>query len=290
MPRPPIDLPRRIKDILHHVQDLPAEASSPLAHYKRTSTDIWNTVQYVERAFDQVSLYRGPAQRHLGRINAMVLVNLIETFERFLKEVAADCVDHLANFVLDDRFSTFRIQGGGLASHFGTATLGKSLCESATWLDCEEINERFRRLLADPFQQGGMFFYLFPKQNQHPATEAWRFPVLGLVWQLRHTVVHNVGIITQSDAVKLRLWAREPVESPRVLSPSREDIRYLKRFLDETAQICNQRIGERLSELLTSLHAGDPTLVVPQDKADEVMRTFGLPLTVAGATGVLPPP
>jgi hypothetical protein len=219
----------------------------------------------------------------------MVLVNLVETFERFLKELASACVDHLANHVLDDRFNAFKIQGSGLASHFGTATLGKSLCESGVWLDCDEVSERFRKLLCDPFQPGGSFF-LFPKQGQQPAGEIWRFAVLGLVWQLRHTVVHNVGIITQSDAVKLRLWARQPVESPRVLSPTREDIRYLKRFLDETAQSCNTRVGERLAELLTTLHGSDPTLFVPQQKANEVTRTFGSPLTVAGAIGVPPLP
>ncbi len=62
MPRPPIDLSRKIKDILKHVQHLPVEASSPLAHYQRTATDVWNTLQYVERSFDQVNLYQGPAR------------------------------------------------------------------------------------------------------------------------------------------------------------------------------------------------------------------------------------
>jgi hypothetical protein len=281
MPRPPIDLGRKLKDILKHVQDLPVEASSPLAHSKRTGTDIWNTLQYVELPSTRLTCTRGRPRRHLGRINAMVLVNLIEAFERFLKELASACVDHLANFVLDDRFNAFSIQGSGLASHFGTATLGRSLCESGTWLDCEEINRRFRRLLADPFQEGGASFNLFPKQES-------TFTVLGLVWQLRHTVVHNVGIITQSDAVKLRLWAREPVASPRVLSPTREDIRYLKRFLDETAQDSNDMVGDRLAVLLTTLHAADPTLFVAQQKADEVTRTFGSPRTIAGTIGVLP--
>ncbi len=97
----------------------------------------------------------------------MVLVNLIEAFERFLKELASACVDHLANYVLDDRFNAFTIQGSGLASHFGTATLGKSLCESGTWLNCEEINKRFRKLLADPFQEAGWSFDLFQKRSRH---------------------------------------------------------------------------------------------------------------------------
>jgi len=132
MPRPPIDLARKIKDILRHVQPLPAEAGSPLLHYNRTSADIWSSLDYVERTFGQVKLYRSVADRHLGRLYSMALVTLVETFERFLKEVAAECVDCLANYVLDDRFNVFKIQGSTLASHFGTATLGKSVCESAT--------------------------------------------------------------------------------------------------------------------------------------------------------------
>ena len=189
-------------------------------HYRRTSTDLWNSIQYVERAFAQPSLYTAVAERHLGRINSMVMMNLIENFERFLKETAATCVDRLVNYVLDDRLNIFDIQGSSLASHFGTATLGKSLCEANTWLNCEGINSKFRKLLSDPFQQGGNF-HLFPTASQQPEADRWRFPVMSLIWQIRHSIVHNVGVITQSDAVKMRLWAREPVEAPRVLAPTR---------------------------------------------------------------------
>jgi hypothetical protein len=73
-----------------------------------------------------------------------------------------------------------------------------------------------------------------------------------------------------------------------VLAPTRDDIRYLKRFLDETAERSNRRIGERLADLLTAIHAGDPSLFVPQEMADAVTRMFGFVSTVAGAVGVLP--
>jgi hypothetical protein len=290
MSRPPIDLTRRIKDILQHTTPLPAEASAPLSHYRRTGTDIWNSLAYVERNFSQLNLYQAVATRHLGRLYVMALVNLVETFERFLKELAAECVECLANFILDDRFNAFKIQGSSLASHFGTATLGKSLCESATWLDSEEINERFRKLLADPFQVGGQFFYLFPKPNQQPVSEVWRFEPMSLVWQLRHTAVHNVGVITQSDAVKLRLLAKEAVEAPRVLSPTRDDLRYIKRFLDGTAESCNQRVGQRLAELLTLIHIQAPVLFPSAEMANRVSQIFGFSLTVAAVPGVVPPP
>jgi hypothetical protein len=219
----------------------------------------------------------------------MVLISLVETFERFLKEVAAACVDRLAHCVLDDRLNVFKIQGSGLAAHFGTGTLGKSLCESSIWLDCDEINERFRKLLSDPFQVGGQFFYLFPRGNQQPAAEVWRYEPMNLVWQIRHTAVHNVGVVTQSDGIKFRLLAKEAVASPRLLAPTWDDLRFLKRFLDETAKSCNQRVGQRLAELLTTLHAGDPTLFSPQATADALTQTFGFSLTVAEAAGVLPP-
>ena len=75
----------------------------------------------------------------------------------------------------------------------------------------------------------------------------------------------------------------------RVIAPTRDDIRYLKRFLDETADRSNRRIGARLAELLTELHGADPTLFTPQETANAVTGTFGFVLTVAGAAGTLPP-
>jgi len=289
MPRPRIDLTRKIKDIVQHVEALPAEASAPLPHYRHTSTDIWNSLQYVERHFAAGNRYRSVAERHIGRLYGMAFVSLAETFERFLKEVAAACVDCLAEFILDDRFNVFKIQGSALAAHIGTDTVGRALCEAGTWLDCDEINDRFRRVLADPFEQGN--FYLFPKKaGQPPEDERWRFEPMSIVWQIRHTAVHNVGVITQSDGIKLRLLAKEDVQSPRMLSPTRDDIRYLKRFLDETAEGSNKRIGKRLAELLSTIYAQAPVLFVAQEIADDLTQTFGFPLTVGSAVGFLPPP
>jgi hypothetical protein len=279
-----INLHQKVRDILAHTVPLPAEAETPIGHYKRSSLDLWNLLEYIEDACDQPSRQPAAVRRHMGRLNGMLLVSLVETFERYLKEVAAACVDALARCVLDDRFNAFKVQASALAAHFGTDTLGRSLCESATWLDCDEVNDRFRRLLAPPFESGD--FLLFPKQ---PAAERERYDTLGILWQLRHTIVHNVGVITQSDAIKLRLLVRAAIPQMQVIAPTRDDIRYLKRFLDETAELANRRIGERLAELLTALHAADPGLFVAQEAADAVTRTFGCVLTVAGVAGRLPP-
>ncbi|MBC8117532.1 MAG: hypothetical protein H7062_24300 [Candidatus Saccharimonas sp.] len=292
MSRKPLDLARKITDILSHVGDLPAEADAPLAHYDRTASDLWNLLDYVEKVFGMAAprLYGTATQRHRERLHGMLLVNFIECFERFLKEIAAACVDRLAPYVLDDRFDEFQVRGSAVASHFGAATVGRALCESSTWLDCNEVNGRFRKLLAEPFGDGGTVFNLFPKANQSPEAERWRTTVLSLVWQLRHTMVHNVGVITKSDAIKLRLLARVPVDGPKVVLPTKDDVRYLKRFLDETSISCNRRVGIRLAELLTKLHVASPGLFDPSEVANAISRTFGQPLVVNGVTGVLPAP
>jgi hypothetical protein len=280
---------KRIKSILRHVQDLPDEAKAPILHFRRTVTDIWGALSYVARAVSERDRYQVVMNRHLGRLYSMALVNLVETFERFLKEAAAECADCLADLIVDDRFNAFPIQGASLASHFGSGSAGKALCESTMWLDCKEINERFRRLLADPFETGD--FYAFPKTgNQEPVAEQWRYELMSLVWQLRHTSVHNVGVITKSDAVKLRVWAKEAVEAPRLLAPARNDIHWLKKFLDDTAEDCNQRIGQRLAALLTTIHTAAPTIVTPADMANRVTAAFQTVLQVGGVAGVLPPP
>ena len=286
MARPSLDLTRKIKDILAHTEPLPPESRSPILHHDQTSAAIMSSLAYVERSFGFRETYPAVAGRHLTRLYGMALISLIENFERFLKELAAECIDVLAPAVADDRFGVFeRIQAATVAAHFGADTLGKALCESSTWLDCEEINKRFRRLLSDPFQTGD--FYLFPRSKQAPVAECWRYEPMAIIWQLRNTAVHNVGAITQSDSVKLRLLAREAVTAPRLLAPERNDLRYLKRFLDDTANSCNRRVGIRLAELLTLLCAQAPALIDPQPTADRLAANFQLPLAVAGSAGVV---
>jgi hypothetical protein len=240
-PKSPADYAARIKGILQSVQLLPDEAKAPILHYRRTVADVWGTLSYVERLVAERDRYQSVVDRHMGRLRGMALVNLIETFERFLKEAAAECVDRLADLVVDDRFDEFPVRGATLASHFGAGSAGKALCESSTWLNCKEINDRFRELLSDPHQVGT--FYIFPKDKQQPLDQTWRYDLMSLIWQIRHTSVHNVGVITRSDAIKLRVLSKTNVAAPRVLVPTKVDIQWLKAFLDDTAEVCNRTIG-----------------------------------------------
>ena len=285
MGRPRIDLREKVTEIANHAEPMTPESGTPLKHYIRSVSDLWNLRKYVEKKIQQGTYYEKVASNHLAALDRMLLVNLIKAFERFLKETAAVCIDHLAGCVLDDRLGTFSVKGTEIAAHFAEDSLGKALCESRTWLNCEEINKRFSHLLSDPFDSQKGVFRVFdkPSKKSQPSGED-DFRTMSFLWQLRHTIVHNVGGITKSDAMKLKLLARRQVAAPRLLRPTSDDLRHVKEFLDETAKKINERVCVRLAELLTTLHGDDPSLFDPSDKAREVARHFDITVTVAGAT------
>ena len=141
----------------------------------------------------------------------MVLVNLIQSFERFIKDLAAVCVDHLFDRTIDGRFDEPQVRGSSLAAHFAGSSPGKALCESGTWLDCQGINDRFKAYLRHPTDVQSVFHVFAPNSDA--------FRIMNLIWQLRHTIVHNVGVITRSDAAKLRLLAKRKIASPSNPAP-----------------------------------------------------------------------
>ena len=289
MPRPAFNTlaQGRIAVIAEHTEDLPIVAEVPSEHFGRTSSDSWNLLVYLERNLNRTNIYGTAYGRHMARVNKMVLLSLCAAFERFLKELAAVCVDHLALRVLDNRLDELSQRGSTFAAHFEAHALGRAMCESVTWLDCDEVNIRFRKILSldDPNDR----FYVFPeKGNQLPTAEQWRYRTMSNLWQLRHTIAHNDGVITRSDALKLRLLIKAPVESPKVICPTKDDIRSVKRFLEETADSINSRVADRLASCLEQLYDADNSLFVPATEAAALAPKFKRPVTIAGQT-VNPP-
>lgn len=277
-------LAQLVAAIPQHTDALPPESARPIEHYRRGANDAWNLWQYFARNVLRANIYQTAYERHATRLRSMVLLSIIESFERYLKEVAAVCVDHIAPLVLDDRdrFKEFTLKPSGIAGHFADRSIGKALCEGLTWLDCDEIDKRFRRLLADPFDQGS--FKLF---GQPTGPDGWRANTADTLFQLRHVITHNISVITRSDAAKLSLLVKGNVDAPRILSPTEPDVRSAKRFLDDTVNWANRRVAQRMAELLTKIHSDNPSAFVAQERADLVTNQFFLAVTVAGAVGVL---
>lgn len=240
----------------------------------------------IDDHIDRSDVYEAVYDRHLGHLRRMILAELTESFERFLKELASVCIDFLAPYVADDRFDQFAMKRSEQIAAFVTSnSVGKALCESDTWLNNKTINDRFRALLKTPF--GDDWEFLFPAANQKPAAERDRAATLAIIWQIRHNLAHNVGVLTHSDAMKFRILLKQPVTADRRLSPSTEDLRYVKRFLSETATHTNQRVGTRLARLMDSLHVADPTIFDAQTTADRISRQLGFAITINGLTGVI---
>ncbi len=259
-------------------------ANKPLLHYLRATSDLWNLQQYVNNKISSTTSYRKSAENHLRQLYTMILLGLVSAFERFLKETAANCIDYVAPYVTDDRLKDFTAKGHTLAAHFKDSSLGKALTELDTWIDCRSVNDKFRQILAPHHDKGGANFQVFPTDAANKATTE----TMSVVFQLRHTVAHNMGVITRADAQKLQLLIKEVVESPRLLNPTQVDGWSVKLFLDERARDVNTRVSDRLAQLLTDLHTDNSNVFKPttaQEIADELAAKFQRVTTIAGVTG-----
>lgn len=285
MPRPRTDLHGKVREILGHTLPLPPEATSPIRHFDKNANAVVSTLSYVERHLARAGYYASVYDRHLANLRRMALANLIESFERFLKELAVLCINSLVSFVNDDRFDEFSAKGGQIAFHLQAGSIGQALCESDTWLTNKTTNERFKKLLKLPF--GENWGNLLPEERQQPEQERDCARTLSILWQIRHTITHNVGVVTGSDAAKLKLIVKSGVDSSRILAPTRHDLIYVMRFLSETAQSVNLRIGSRLAGVLSELHSSNPALFDAQDLANSISRELGFPVTINGSVGVL---
>lgn len=273
-------LERLIGRIPQHSAPLPPESSSPILHYRLGANDAWNLLKYFERKTKHAGGYERPLELHTRNLRNMVLLALVEAFERYLKETAALCVDHLAPLTLDDRLGGFgKVDPARIAALFEERSTGRAVCESDTWSSTEDIAGRFNRLLND-LDAPNVAYQLLPKPKE---PQHWRKLALDVLFQLRHTIAHNLGVITHADSLKLRRLTRQVVEAGKVLALTNGDVWYAKVFLDETVAWLNFRISERLCVLLTDIHARDPEALDPPSVARKVASQFQGAAKVANA-------
>lgn len=272
---------RGIARIPRHAGPMPPEADSPVKHFVDGLRGAHNTVLYFERN-TQPSVYPRVLGRQMARLRAMALIGMVQSFERYAKEAAAVCVDQVVPLVLDDRIEGMRFTTSGVAANFTEGSLGRAVCESLVWLSTKEIQDRFKKLLAlsDPKKP----FNFFSPFDDPGSAIAWPRRTIDILIQLRHSITHNVGVLTASDGAKLRLLTKTPVPTPSMLEPTSADLLNARTFLEETVNEVNGRIAARLAEVLTEIHERDPGLVDPDPKAAELARIFNEAVTVANRT------
>jgi hypothetical protein len=282
MSKPKTDLNQKIREILQHTSPMPAEATCPIRHLDRAANSIPALRKYIDNHLEAAGFYESVCEKHMAHLRRMALASLIESFERFLKELASVCIDALVGHVGDDRFDEFSARESQLA-FLSAGSVGRALGESDTWLTNKSINERFKRLLKSPF--GDNWENLFPEENQPPQVERARAKTLSILWQIRHTIAHNVGVVSGSASAKLRMLVKGGVAPDRILNPAKPDLLYTMRFLLDAARSVNQRVGTRLEILLDGLHRDNPALFDAQDTADRVSRQLGFSITIDGSRG-----
>ena len=286
MGRHAIDLNIKVREVLHNTVPLIAEADRPLVHFESTANAGTVLLKYIDNHMEATGVYNAVYERHFGHLRRLILAELIQSFEQFLKALAAACIDFLAPYPADDRLDAFvPSRGDKLAAFVNAASLGRALCEPDTWLSNATINSRFAKLLKSP--AGADWESLYPQSNHLPVSERPRASTLAVLWQIRHNLAHHVGVLTLSDSMKLRILSGGPVAVNCRLSPSADDIRFVKRFLSETAASTNRRVGFQLAAILTEFHRADPTLFAAQLKANELAQKLTIAVTVDGFAGVI---
>lgn len=251
-------LRRRVRDIARDsTRPLDAEADVPFLHFKHGLNTTYDLTRYLAKHARLSGGARPEAlEAHLCRLRALVAVGLVEAFERLLKEMLAACIDVLAPLATDDRFGKPTLSPGIMIAHFETGSVGRAVAESQMFSDSRKIREVFGQLLRDPDKTNA--WEVFPVELRDPATppdldELKRAELLDVVMQLRHSIVHNLGVLTKSDALKLGLMTKTVLKAPRKFWLEQTDVLSLKLFLYETAKLLNDRISDRLFDLETAL-------------------------------------
>ena len=277
------DLGRRIAEIPSHTNDLPEEAASPFEHYQLGSREAWNLLQYFGRKVASTKAYAGPLTQHTTNLRNMTILALMESFERYLKEAAATCVDLLVPYLVDDRVDCLgEVSAARAVAHFEERTVGRAVAEATMWSRPEDIDGRFNKLLATLYVNEASKWSLLPTSDKVKDPDYWRRTSLGILFQLRHTIAHNVGLVTRSDGLKFRRLTKREVAAPRMLAPTNGDVWYAKVFLDETVLWLNGRICERLSVLLAQIHDDDPGVLDLNAVTSQIASAFRRVVTIGG--------
>ena len=256
------------------------QAEIPIKHFQTSVAHAVRFVDYLRDLKKKIPVYEKGFERHLKAISSLAFFQITAAFERLLKELAAVCVDEIAPLCTDDRLSRFSIKGEDAAPHIQDQTVGRALCESQLWHSVSEVNHRFRDVLDSI--DGKPAFILF---DGKAATGLCKeVQTLKVIFQLRHTIAHNLGSLTRSDAGKLQRLLGHRLDSPKELDIDRKHVFYLQQFLDPLAKEINLRIAERLGLVLTEFQTTSPTLIDHKDRSKGLAILFQVPFTISNHT------
>lgn len=276
------------KQFGEYIQKIPRRdqvpmAETPIQHFEYDSAHAQQIVAYLTRIGRKTAVYPKGFNRHLKAVSSLAFFQMVAAFERFLKDVAAVCVDELAPLCSDDRLSDFKIAGEDAAPHVLDQTIGRALCETQLWHNLKSINDRYRKILStEPNTSPALPpFNLFDDPHSTLRKETLTLKVM---FQIRHTIAHNLGTLTRSDAGKLQRLLGERVDSPKELDIESKHVLYLRQFLSPLAKEINLAVADRLGKVLTQFQNTFPSLIDHVARSKALSNLFQVSFTIAGHT------
>ncbi len=268
-----------------YIQDIPLRdevdcAEIPIKHFQNSVAHAMRLVDYLLDLKKKTPVYAKGFDRHLKAVSALAFFQMVAAFERLLKELAAVCVDEIAPLCTDDRFKEFRIRGEDATSHIHDQTVGRALCESQLWHNTNDVNDRFREVLKSIGNLQA--FTLFDKNVA--GTLRSEVKTIRVMFQLRHTIAHNLGSLTRTDAGKLQRLLGQHRVGPKELDIDRKHVFYLQQFLSPLAVEINRSVAIRLGQNLTEFHGISPALIDHIDRSKALAKLFNSRFIISGHT------
>lgn len=161
----------------------------------------------------------------------LVLLESINAFEKFYKSMIVELCDAIRPYVKATGLKPFEIDAAHLFGDLPNSTLITAYFESRTYHNPDAIDSVTNMLIGkkryDPSQ--------LASKNKEDVKQRKR--CLQAIFQIRHTLSHNNGFVTDSDAVKLKKYGLL-IQAEGVIDPNKDHLR---------EAICRFMIDEALS-------------------------------------------
>lgn len=204
-------------------------ARSPGSYFVERARDLILAPKYFNHRLPD-NAYGGTATDHLNRLCETTYASILSAFELTWKTMFGLIVDSATMYdgrLLSQKATKDSVKLESLLAHRGEGSIGQVLAASlggGVWQQPRLVNERFLALME-----------VEPLGSTHT-------PRLAELWQIRHVIVHNTGVVTPLDAHRLN-------DATLAGKALRIDLDFLDDVEDELVQILKEgcgRIGDRI--------------------------------------------
>lgn len=194
----------------------------------------------------------------------LVILDSINAFETFYKNSLINLGDILQDFVVPEEMKDRKIDARILWSITEKLSVSSLIFEQALFHDLDSIDECTQMLVRDKRY----------KQNANPCPLRDRVKSLRIIFQVRHTLSHNNGLVTDSDAAKFRRIGYS-VTAKEVIDPHKNHFGLaILRELEIEAKEFTQWLRQATKNFLVDC-ATNRGFSVPNAKRAKLEESFG---------------